>query len=554
MRSAAPPVQRPVARLTVPLPLGLEIGDQASPPIAVSPDGSTLAYVASAPANARQLFVRTLDALESRPLAGTEGAAAPFFSPDGHWLAFVADGKLKKIPLTGGAPQTLADVASAMGGSWATDDTLYYLPSPTSGVWKVPAAGGTPQLVTELDRANGEVSHRWPQVLPGGKALVFTAWTGPGSDERHLHLQMLEGGERSVLLRGASTGRYIGTGHLLYSRADALTVVPFDVATLQVTGPSLALPERVLDDEGAHLSVSDSGTLVYIGADARRFERRLVWVDESGAVDPIPAPARPYTDPQISPDGRHAAFTNIGPVETIWIHDFLRGTQSALTSTRAGSSQSPAWTADGTHIVYRGTRVGFRNLYWTAVDGSGNEERLTTSEELQGPTSASPDRNIAFYEGGRDIWVLPLDTRVPVPFVQTPAFETAPRFSPDGRWLAYVSNDSGVNEVYVRPFPGPGGRLQISNGGGTEPVWSRDGNQLFFRDGNRMMSSRLSATSTLTAERATLLFEGSYMRSDTGGAGYDVAADGHFLMVQPVEPERAATSINVVIHWFEDLP
>ncbi len=553
MKSGAPPAALPLARLTLALPPGLEIGDRASPPIAVSRDGSTLAYVAAAPGSARQLFVRALGTLDSRPLAGTEGAAAPFFSPDGHWLAFVADGKLNKIPLTGGAPQTLTDLASAMGGSWAADGTIYFLPSATSGVWKVPAAGGTPEAVTTLDRANGEVSHRWPQVLPGGKAIIFTVWTGPGADERHLHVQMLAGGERRVLLRGASTGLYVGTGHLLYSRDDALTVVPFDVATLQVTGPSLALPERALDDEGAHLSVSDSGTLVYIGADARRFERRLVWVNDRGVVEPMQSPSRPYTDPQISPDGRYAAFTNIGPVETIWIHDFSRGTQTVLTSPRAGSSQSPTWTADGTHIVYRATRVGFRNLFWKAVDGSRDEERLTTSEYVQSPTSASPDRGIAFHQGSRDIWVLPLDTLEPVPFLQAPAFETAPRFSPDGRWLAYVSSDSGVNEVYVRPFPGPGGRLQISNGGGSEPVWSRSGRELFFRDGNRMMSAALSAAPALTAERPRLLFEGSYLRSDTGGAGYDVAADGRFLMVQPVEPERAATSVTVGIQWVEEL-
>jgi len=267
----------------------------------------------------------------------------------------------------------------------------------------------------------------------------------------------------------------------------------------------------------------------------------------------LSSPPRPYTDPQLSLDGRYVAFTNIGPVETIWIHDLARGTQTALTSTGAGSSQSPVWTADGTRIVYRGTRAGFRNLFWKAVDGSGDEERLTTSENLQGPTSASPDRNIAFYEGGRDIWVLPLDTRTAVPFLQTPAFETSPRFSPDGRWMAYVSSDSGVGEVYVRPFPGPGGRLQISNGGGSEPIWSHTGAELFYRDGDRMMAVAFTAAPTLTAGRPRLLFEGSYLRSDTGGAGYDVAADGRFLMVQPVAPDRVTTSINVVINWFDDL-
>jgi serine/threonine-protein kinase len=260
----------------------------------------------------------------------------------------------------------------------------------------------------------------------------------------------------------------------------------------------------------------------------------------------------------ISPDGRYAVFTNIGPVETIWIHDFLRNTQTALTSTTAGSSQAPLWTADGRRIVYRGSRLGFRNLFWTAADGGGTEERLAISENLQTPTSWSSDRDhIAFVEtapvSGADVWVLSLETRKSLPFLKTTAGESAPRFSPDGRLIAYTSTESGRREVYVRPYPGAGGRLQASNDGGFEPVWSHSGEQLFYRHDEEMMSVTMTRSPVLTAGSPRKLFAGNYLLSDTGGAGYDVAADGRFLMIQPLEPELPATTIDVVINWFDDL-
>ena len=309
-------------------------------------------------------MVRALASGETRALAGTVGASAPFFSPDGQWVAFFADGKLKKTRLTGTAPQELCDAAVGLGGAWGSDDSIYFVPFNTSGVWRVAASGGAPKPVTTVDRTKGEVSHRWPQLLPGADGLLFTVWTGPGADEKHLHLQMLATGERRLLIQGASTGLYVRSGHLVYARDDELMAVPFDLSTMQLKGQPVALEERAIDDEGAHFAVSDTGTLIYRRASARRFERRLVWIDPktagnpSGGLDPLPVPNRPYTDPMISPDGRYAAFTNIGPVETIWVHDFSRNTQVALTSTTAGSSQAPVWTADGRRIVYRGSRLG----------------------------------------------------------------------------------------------------------------------------------------------------------------------------------------------------
>jgi serine/threonine-protein kinase len=283
-----------------------------------------------------------------------------------------------------------------------------------------------------------------------------------------------------------------------------------------------------------------------------------VWVDVAGNVEPLPIPSRAFTDPTISPDGRSVAFTTLGAVETIGIYDFARHTLSALTATTAGSSQAPVWAPDGSRLAYRGTRAGFRNLFWKAVDGGAEEVRLTTSGNLQTPTSWSNANLLAFTDvsvtTGYDIWVLSMaGGGQPQVVLQTKGTETNPAFSRDGRWLAYVSSESGTNEVYVRPFPGPGRRLQVSTDGGFEPVWSRNGRELFYRRGDAMMAATITTEPVPTAGSPRPLFKGTYAATDTGGAGYDVAMDGRFLMVQPVEAPQPATSINLVLNWFDEL-
>jgi serine/threonine-protein kinase len=549
VKPAAPTPTRSIERLMVNLPLGDRLGDRQSPSVAMSPDGRTLVYVGMR-GTTRQLFVRSLDGLEIRALSGTEGATNPFFSWDGQSLGFFADGQLKRIGVTGDASQKLCSAANGLGGSWAPDDTIYFVPFSTSGVWQVSAAGGTARAVTTLNRAEGEVSHRWPQILPDGKALLFTVWSGPGADERHLQLLRLDSGARRLLLRGASTGRYVASGHLLYTRGDAAMAAPFDLATEKLSGEPVALGEHVLDDEGAHYGVSNTGVLAYVPVSEGRFNRRLVWVTPHGVVEPLAAPTRPYIDPKISPDGRSVAFTNIGPVETIWIHNFERGTQTLLTTAVSGSSQAPVWTPDGARVIYRGTRSGLRNLFWRAADGSGDEERLTTSDFLQTPGSVSAGE-LAFGEGG--IWLLPLADRRPRAFLKASGNEYDPQFSPDGHWMAYVSLDSAGGNVFVQPYPGPGSRLQVSTNGGLEPIWSRDGRELYFRRSDQMLAVAFTAAPALAIGAPRLLFEGRYLPTDTGSPAYDVARDGRFLMVQAVEAEQPATSINVVLNWFDDL-
>jgi eukaryotic-like serine/threonine-protein kinase len=505
-----------IARMTVALRADEQVASPTGGAITLSPDGTQLVYVGIRGSNPEQLYVRALDSLEAKPLSSTESATAPFFSPDGRWIGFFAESKLKKVSVTGAFLQTLCDAPAGKGGSWGPDDMIYFAPFNGSGLWRISASGGTCEEVTKLDRGKGEISHRWPQVLPGGQAVLFTAWTGPAPDEKHLQLLRLGTGERHVLVQSASTGRYIPSGHLVYSRNEALIAVPFDLARAEVTGPPVALEEFVQERiEGAQYAVSDFGTLAYLPGNPQWDLQRLVWVDGNGDIEPIPAPPRAYTTPVvISPDGQYAAVPITGSTIRIWSYDFSRATLTPLTS--GPTSQVPVWTPDGKRIVYRGTRTGFRNLFWKAADGSGEEERLTTSQNPQTPGSFSPDGKwLAYHENssttGYDIWVLALDgDRKPQVFLKTPFNEGVPRFSPDDRWLAYMSTESGRPEIYVRPFPVSAGKWPISTEGGNEPIWSRDGRKLYYVNGEKMMAVDITTQPVFKAGLPRFLYEGRF--------------------------------------------
>jgi len=281
-------------------------------------------------------------------------------------------------------------------------------------------------------------------------------------------------------------------------------------------------------------------------------------VRPDGTVEPTSAPPAAYTDPAVSPDGHLAAVSIQGPTQTLWIYDFARSTMTTLPSN--GSSQAPFWTPDGKRLVYRGTRTGYRNLYWRSADGAGDEERLTMSDTLQTPSPLARDgAHLPFTEigvdTGRDIWTLDLrhEQRVPQPVTRTRFNESSPTLSPDGRWLAYLADESGRMELYLRAFPVGGGKIAISKDGASEPRWSRDGRALFYRNGNRMMAVTIDTGTAPRPGTPRVLFEGHYQLSDTSGGGYDVATDGRFLMIQPTAPNDGASRINVVFGWLDDL-
>ena len=552
---ASPPL--PVSRFSITLPEGQRLAAANLPPLAFSPDGTHLAY-AGIRNGVQQLYVRAMDSLEANPIAGTEGADAPFFSPDGQWIGFFASGKLKKVSITGGIPLTLCDSGGVAGASWGLDDTIVFSPSFGSGFMRVSAAGGEPQVLTTLDRARGEVSHRYPQFLPGGRALLFTIFTGEGFDDANLAVLRFDTGERHTVIHGGHTGRYMPTGHLVYCQAGNLLAVPFDPVRLEAASAApVAIVERLRlssGTAGAEFSVSATGTLAYVPASGSD-ERNLVWVDRNGKIQALPAPPRAYMTPRLSPDGQQVTIWSTEAV--VLIYDLPRGTLTRAVP--EGTSSFPIWTPDGKRLTYRAARAGTRNLFWKAADGTGAEERLTIGENPQAPGSWSPDGQVlAFYDAspssGQDIWLLRLSDRKQQPLLQTPFIERDPQFSPDGRWLAYRSDESGRNEIYVQPYPGPGGRSQVSIEGGTEPVWNPNGRELFYRNGDKLMAVDITTQPTFSAGQPKLLFEGSYLLALGYAPGYDVSPDGQrFLMAIGSEPGASDTQINVVLDWFEDL-
>jgi serine/threonine protein kinase len=552
LRPQTPPSSGIPARLEISLPPGDQL-DLFYNNVALSPDGRTVAYVASHEGVSR-LYVRPLDSFEVSPLAGTDGAFHPFFSPDARWLGFFAQGKMKKIRVGGGAVQAIVDAGPNGGASWGADGTIVYAPSAITGkagLARVSDEGGEPTVVTTPDVAKGEYNHRYPQILPGGRAVLFTSLSGFGWDESRVEAVRLDTGERRLLVRGGHTGRYVPGGHLLYYRAGAIYAVRFDPDRLEVYGES---PVAIADDAlgnsgivGAPLAISDKGSVAYVPAPAgrRQLERRLMWTDRQGRLEPLGAPVRNYSDrPVVSPDGRRVAVVIVSGTAELWVYDLARASLTPLTSDRS-SSADPVWTPDSRRLAYRNNQTGSWSLYQRTVDGSEPEEPLTTGQVNETPWSWSPNGRVLAFERwssatGRDIYTLSLDgDRKPRPFLASPAREGAPQFSPDGRWVAYVSDESGGFQVYVAPYPGPGRRWQISMDGGDAPQWNPKGGELFYENGPQTMVVNVKTGTTFNAGKPRVLYVGPLGR---------VAPDGQrFLTNVGVVPSQPPRTIRMIL-------
>jgi eukaryotic-like serine/threonine-protein kinase len=527
------------------------------PAVAISPDGSQMAYVA-ARGGRTQLVLRRMNAVEPTPVAGTTGALGPFFSPDGDWIAFFAGGKLKKVPVSGGPSVTICDAAIGFGGSWGTDDTIVFSPATGSPLFRVAAAGGAASRVTTLDATRGEFSHRWPELLPDGKTVLFTVGTLGSWDEAEIVAQSLTSDDRRVVLKGGTHPRYLRTGHLLYARSGTVMVVPFDARRLAVTGS----PARVLDnvmesfDGASQLTVSRSGTLIYVPGNTQTATRRLVSLDPSGAATPFAAPARAWASPRVSPDGRRLALTVTDTTEDIWIYDIADGSLRQLTF--EGDNSAPIWMSDGERVTFNSNRSGAPNLFLVRADGRGAPERLTSSDGIQIPGSWSPDGTVlAFVEHhpttGRDIWMLRHPGgRQPEPFVRTAFDESAPRFSPDGLSVAYVSNASGRSEVYVTLFGDPLQQRQVSRDGGFEPVWAGDGRELFYRARDRLMAASVQSGRQLRVGAPRVVFEASFEKGTLDRANYDVTAGPQrFVAIRAAEQGSTEGQLHVLLNWLD---
>ncbi len=555
------------AQLSIVLPRGYELGQSQLSQLAISHDGTRLAHVGLKDGKTR-IFVRSLDEAQAQALEGTEGGDGPFFSPDGEWIGFFAGGKLWKITVSGAALQTLAEAQFHRGGDWGDDGFVYFAPINSGTLWRVPEGGGAATEVTHLDTAAGEISHRWPHRIAGTTTLLYAAWTGPGNDEHHVARQTIGSKEHVLLVKGGDAPQYVAKpGLLLYAQQNQLFSVPWEPSQQDL---GKAVPEAAAEqpnynggNEGTpSYAVSDNGTLVYISTKGAYDKRRLVWIGRAGAITPLPLPERAYENVAISPQGDRAVVQTREGTTRLWIYDFVRGTLTPL-ATGTGSSQAPLWTADGRRVIYRGTRHGTRNLYWIPVDGSGDEERLSTMPGLiQTPTSVSADGRVLLFDqsgpdepGGSATWVMPLDgDRTARRFLPSPAPSRDGQLSPDGRWVAYQASVASRQEIFVAPFSGSGERRLVSTDGGTEPLWSPDGRELFFQSASRLMGVTVTPGTTFSASPPRVVHDGRFFATTNGNTSFSITKDGaRFLRLQPVDEEQAITHIEVVLNWFSAL-
>jgi serine/threonine-protein kinase len=539
-----------VIRFSVVPPGGghLETGNW-SKSFALSPDGTRLVFPVG-----DLCYLRSLDRFESIVV---DSGRMPFFSPDGHWMGSFRGGVLWKTSLRGGDPAKICDESDPRGGSWGDDDTIIY--GSTRGLWRVTASGGTPQRLTGADKGPEEAleEHSWPQILPGGRAVVFVKRRS--AQDMSVVLLSLETGEQKTLVPRGTWARYLPTGHLLYSWGGDIMAAPFHLDALEVTGEFVAVAEDVLPHLWSGLAffdVSETGTLAYAPADTPEAFTTLVLVDRSGREQTLPLPPGRYVTPRFSPDYKRIAMMREGRTFDIWVYDLERGALDRVTD-ELGGDWLPIWTPDGQRVVFCSARRAGTSgrLYWKSVSGREPEEQLVESAAWPCPSSWTPDGKLLAYreysEDGLAIWLLPIDgDRRPRTFLDTRFNESGPTFSPDGRWMAFQSDEAGRWEVYVTPFPGPGTATLISTNGGTHPRWAPDGEELFYLEGTRMMAVSFEGGATVRAGRPQPLFQGHYSRWMMEDFCYDVSADGQqFLMVKLGQSQP----IRIVVNWAEEL-
>jgi eukaryotic-like serine/threonine-protein kinase len=535
-----------VMRFHVGLPEGYWVNG-----VQLSPDGTRLAIDAgtSDPQPTRGLFLRRLDDLEATPLPSGERGISPFFSPDGQWLAFQKDNALWKVPLSGGAPVKLCDSRSG-DAAWGDDDHIYFFPAAeSSGVSRVSAAGGAPQQLAMPAVEKGERGFHVPKPLPGGKAVLFTIEYADKPSS--VGIWSAATGTR-VLIEGASGARYVPTGHLLYLQSRALWAVRFDAQRLLVRPPAQRVLEGVDNDHQGY-SVSTAGQLAYVPARAKEPENALLRVDRKGSARPLTAARRGFEAPRVSPDGQRVALAIQGAGSgDVWIHHVEQDTLTRLTF--EGRNRAPVWSPDGASIAYLSVKAGRRTLVSRPADGSGAERELVASADVEEPTSWSRDGALLAFEeySGHpnyyDLWLLPRPAGPPRPFLRTRFNEGDAEISPDGRWVAYTSNESGERQVYVQSLAG-GAKQAVSTEQGWSPVWSRDAKELFFLGKpETLMVASVTAGATLQIGRPRTLFS---LPQQSGA--FDVFPDGQSFVMVRTERRFRPTAAVVVLNWFEEL-
>ena len=562
---APKPVATPI-RLTADLGASAPFETGAGPHFALSPDGSKLVFLAGSPA---QLYVRPIDSLEARALDDTNDAVDPFWSPDAQWIGFYQDNKIKKVSVSGGAPLTLCDASGAhRGATWGDDNTIVFAPTTTSGLMRVPASGGVAQELTTPDREKRERSHRWPFFLPGSKYVLFTSQPqGSDFDDAVIEAVNLETGERTVVHRGGAYPIYSPSGHLLFGSRATLYAAPFNPKTLKVLAP----PEPVLaglttegNNGSAHFTVSGNGTLVYNSGEATVYRATLITLDREGNTTTLEAQERGYTTAAVSPDGTRLAIQLLPEGASsfdIWIYEIERHVLSRLTFSE-GEEMQPVWSPDGNWVVYSATGDGFSpNLFMKRADGAGEPKRITDSLNAQFASDWVGDTLVFHEDFGDSSWDtmtirMDQENATPEVFIRTPFMEGNGAFSPDGKWLAYGSNESGKFEVYVRSFPGPGGRWQVSADGGNRPFWAPDGSEIYYTKDRSLWATPVTATgSAIRVGNAVKLHE-NLPESSFFSPRIDILPDGKsFVSLHSDDDDRDQdqTALTFVFNWFTEL-
>ncbi len=486
----------------------------------------------------------------------------PFFSPDSTWLGFIADGKLKKISINGGSAVVLCEAPESSGAVWLPDDTIVFNADWREGLRRVSVAGGKSEILTEPDARRGEAFHWWPDLLPSGKEVLFTDQKGPGEAESSIAVLSLQTGRWKTVIEEGKFPRYLSSGHILFLQKGAILAAPFDAEKLTVTGPSFPVLQGAMIDLGtdsAQIAVSRDGSLAYVPGIKTGFQNTLVTVDRSGRETPLSDLQRSYEDLALSPDGRLLALTLIGEQQwNVWIYDLAHKTLNRATF--EGDNRDPIWAADSKHVIYVSFRNGRNGIYWKPVAGPGPEEELVSTESLPFPFSTSPDGHWLSYmlsapAPGAGVYLLPLEGERKPKLI---AFEATNggAISPDARWIAYESRESGRSEVYVRSLSSGAGKWQISTQGGIRPSWSATGHELFFRSGSItsesiLMSVAVAAGPEFTASPPKPLFSFAYLQ---GGHDYAVMPDGqHFICIKESEQDTSARQVNVVLNWTTEL-
>jgi eukaryotic-like serine/threonine-protein kinase len=567
---------RSLTRFSIPMPEGTFALASFNRRVAISPDGTHLAFnlipggVSNyIPVGADIFYLQSLRELEPKLLPFTAGA--PFFSPDSLWIGFIGSsaGKpvLRKMPLDGGLPGEICD-RPCIGATWTADDMIYFVSDVPGGLLRVAAAGGQPTEVAKIDLAKGQRTHRYPCAVPGGKGILLTMGTADTEtfDDAHIAVFNIETGEIRTLAEGGTHPRYSPSGHLLYARDGKILALRFDPHQLKVSGQPFTVLDDVLMSRNsgvANYDVSRSGGLAYFPGAVDKGERTLVWVDRNGSAEPLKLAPRAYLHPRISPDTHQLAIEVEGPNHNFYVYDFARDVLSQMTSD--GVSHWPVWSSDGKQLAYRSGPMGAFKMWQVPADRSHPAAQLPGAGTSQSAESWSPDGRELVYtattpEAGSHIMVESLEgDHESHPFADIKASAGSAKFSPDGHWLAYCSNETKKPQVYVQAFPGPGPKIQVSSDGGTDPAWKRMGGELYFRNGDEMMAVAVSTTPTFTAGHPRTLWEGRYshgMSTSCGPPGatssnYDVTADGQrFLMIKDDAPYTAVSKqVIVALSW-----